>query len=247
VMNRRERLNEDQCHFFGFSPMALGDEVYNGIVDSWEKQADELMKTPQWSKVKDGKKARVSIINILLDKGNDESLIGMCDQISEYAHLHAFKIPNHIVLPGTEPLQKMTSSDPAALRRRVMKAEKRVEEAKKRTALLRHEQQDVSERLKVIRDIARKLGYVPKEDTNSGETTMRTNVTTIEDESMMEDSVADDDNKENDENDRSTVDEKNDDTVIRENIEMGESFNEDKTMTEESMEKMMERSMRLDE
>lgn len=75
-MNRRERLNEDQCHFFGFSPMALGDEgineylmvrsmarrvsVYNGIVDSWEKQADELMKTPQWSKVKDGKKARVS-------------------------------------------------------------------------------------------------------------------------------------------------------------------------------------------
>lgn len=63
----------------------------------------------------------------------------------------------------------------------------------------------------------------------------------------MEDSVADDDNKENDENDRSTVDEKNDDTVIRENIEMGESFNEDKTMTEESMEKMMERSMRLDE
>lgn len=33
-MNRRERLNEDQCHFFGFSPMALGDE---GIVEyiSW--------------------------------------------------------------------------------------------------------------------------------------------------------------------------------------------------------------------
>lgn len=44
--------------------------VYNGIVDSWEKQADELMKTPQWSKVKDGKKARVSISNIEHDNRN---------------------------------------------------------------------------------------------------------------------------------------------------------------------------------
>ncbi|GMS79803.1 hypothetical protein PENTCL1PPCAC_1978 [Pristionchus entomophagus] len=237
-MNRHERLNEDQCHFFGFSPMALGDEIFNGLVDSWEKQVDYLLEQPQWSKLKRNKIVKAALINLIFEKGSYESLHEMSNKLSEYAHLEVFSIPDTVVLPGTEPLQQMGSVDPTALRRRVADAERRAEEAKKRAALLRHEKEDVRQRLEIIRGIARKLGYVKKNGEISGETGSY-----MEENSMAEESTFHDESKENGEGDRDTVDEKMEDTVSKKEMEVEDESTGDKTMTEEGMEEMMERSL----
>ncbi|GMR58773.1 hypothetical protein PMAYCL1PPCAC_28968 [Pristionchus mayeri] len=242
-MNRQERYNEDQCHFFGFSPMALGDDVFNEIISSWERQVGKLLDTPQWSKLKGDKKARAALINILFAKGSGESLEAMADQISEYAHLNVFKISNNVVLPGTEPLQDMGSVEPDDIRRRVMRAERRVEEAKKRTALLRHEKADANERLTVIREFAHQLGYVKKNDSSCGDTTIRINDSIQDiDSSVME---SREENKENDDGE-----EKMDDTEVeRERAVIEEEEVERRKNVEggDNIDEMMERSLTMED
>ncbi|GMT09355.1 hypothetical protein PFISCL1PPCAC_652, partial [Pristionchus fissidentatus] len=229
LMNRRDRLNEDQCQFFGFSPMALGDEIFNEIISSWEAQVDALLETPQWSKMKGNKEARASLINLLFAKGGDNSLGAMCDQIAEYAHLEVFKIPENVVLPGTEPLQQLGRKDPDALRRQVQAAEKRVEEARKRSALLKHENKDVEEKLEVMREVARKLGVVVKSDATAGDTSMRTPVSTMEGIEQM------------DVNSVSNGEEEDDEDTVYEKENRSMASGDD--TAESGVEEMMERSL----